>query len=278
MRELAYKRILTVQDISCLGQCSLTVALPILSACGHEACIIPSAVLSNHTAFESFTFRDLSEEIPAISKKWQELKVKFSAFYTGYLGKAEQVPYIKELKETCLLSGAPLIVDPAMADGGKLYVGFDAEYVEAMKELCACADIILPNLTEACFLADLPYREDFSQEEIRQMVMNLGARFQCKVVLTGATTDPDKSGVAVLDGAEPIFYFHEKHSNGCHGTGDVYASVFAGALMQGKSLYDSARLAADFTADCIGFTNGDADHWYGVKFEPLLGDLIEKLK
>lgn len=275
---MAYKRILTVQDISCLGQCSLTVALPILSACGHEACMIPSAVLSNHTAFESFTFRDLSAEIPVICKKWQELNVKFSALYTGYLGKSEQVPYIKELKETCLPPDAPMIVDPAMADHGKLYTGFDDAYVAAMKELCMSADIILPNLTEACFLADLPYREDFSQEEICQMVLNLGKKFQCKVVLTGATTDPNKSGVAVLDGEELIFYFHIKHSNSCHGTGDVYASVFTGALMQGKSLYDSACLAADFTADCISATNGDADHWYGVKFEPLLGDLIEKLK
>ncbi len=278
MRELAYKRILTVQDISCLGQCSLTVALPILSACGHEACIIPSAVLSNHTAFESFTFRDLSAEIPAISKKWQELNVKFAALYTGYLGKAEQVPFIKELKENCLLPDAPLIVDPAMADHGRLYTGFDDAYVAAMKELCMSADIILPNLTEACFLADLPYREDFSHEEIIQLVVNLGKQFECKVILTGAIADPEKSGVAVLEGGEPRFYFHKKHSNTCHGTGDVYASVFTGALMQGKRLYDSACLAADFTADCIGFTKGDAEHWYGVKFEPLLGNLIEKLK
>ena len=275
---MSYNRILTVQDISCLGQCSLTVALPILSACGQETCIIPSAVLSNHTAFESFTFADLSKEIPAITKKWNELEIKFSALYTGYLGKAEQVPYIKALKETCLLPDAPLIVDPAMADHGKLYVGFDAPYVAAMRELCASADVILPNLTEACFLADLPYREDFSHEEISEIVLSLGKKFQCKVVLTGATTDPSKSGVAVWDGGELQFYFHGKHSNSCHGTGDVYASVFTGAVMSGKSLYDAACIAADFTADCIGFTKGDADHWYGVKFEPLLGTLIEKLK
>ena len=273
-----YQRILTVQDISCMGQCSLTVALPILSACGLESCIIPSAVLSNHTAFESFTFKDLSGEILNICRKWQELGIKFSALYTGYLGKAEQVPYIKELKETCLLPDAPLIVDPAMADHGRLYTGFDAAYVEAMGALCQSADIILPNLTEACFLAKKEYREDFAKEEIEELVRKLGEKFQCKVVLTGATTDPDHSGVAVLDGEELKFYLHQRHANSCHGTGDVYASVFTGALMKGMSLYEAACLAADFTADCIGYTAEDPDHWYGVKFEPLLGNLIEMLK
>ncbi len=273
-----YNRILTVQDISCLGQCSLTVALPILSACGMETCIIPSAVLSNHTAFESFTFRDLSKEIPVICKKWQDLGIQFSALYTGYLGKAEQVEYIKEIKETCLLPGAPLIVDPAMADHGRLYTGFDAAYINAMEDLCKAADIILPNLTEACFLLGKAYREDFSEEEIERMVRELGAKFQCKVILTGAVASSEQSGVAVLDGEELKFYLHQKHANSCHGTGDVYASVFTGALMRGKELYEAACLAADFTADCIGYTAEDPDHWYGVKFEPLIGNLIEKLK
>lgn len=275
---MSYKRILTVQDISCLGQCSLTVALPILSACGVETCIIPSAVLSNHTAFESFTFKDLSEEIPKICQKWQELKVKFSALYTGYLGKAEQVAFIKDLKETCLSEGAPLIVDPAMADRGRLYAGFDANYVESMKDLCAAADLILPNLTECCLLLDIPYREDFTEQELTAMVLALCEKYRCKAVLTGATCDSSKSGVAVCEGSAVQFYLHKKHAAGCHGTGDAFASALTGALMQGKSLYDSACLAAEFTADCIEYTNQDSEHWYGVKFEPLLGNLIERLK
>ena len=130
------KRILTIQDISCVGQCSLTVALPILSACGMETCILPSAILSTHTAgFSGFTFRDLTDDIPAIQKHWQKEGIQFSAIYTGYLGSLKQIGYVKNILETMGTADCVRVVDPAMADNGQLYSIFDMDYVEGMKEL-----------------------------------------------------------------------------------------------------------------------------------------------
>jgi len=145
---MSYKRVLTIQDISCVGQCSLTVALPILSACGLETCILPSAVLSTHTYnFKGFTFRDLTDDIPEIQKHWQKENISFDAVYTGYLGSTKQIAYVKNILETMVADGGRTIVDPAMADNGKLYPGFDGEYAAAMAELCAVADVILPNVS-----------------------------------------------------------------------------------------------------------------------------------
>ena len=157
---MAYKKILTIQDISCVGQCSLTVALPILSACGLEACILPSAVLSTHTAgFSGFTFRDLTDDMPAIQAHWQKENIKFKAIYTGYLGSIKQIGYVKNILETMGDDDCVRIVDPAMADNGKLYSIFDMDYVEAMKPLCGIADILVPNITEAAFLTGCEYCE-----------------------------------------------------------------------------------------------------------------------
>ncbi len=273
-----YKRILTVQDASCVGQCSLTVALPIISACGIETAVIPSAVLSTHTAFGSFSFCDLTEEIPNIKKVWQKENINFAAIYTGYLGNKSQVGYVKEIMRECVVEGGMKIVDPAMADGGNLYCGFDEEYVEAMTELCKSADIILPNITEACLMTGKEYKTEFDKAYVEDLLDALYELCGATVVLTGVSLSPDKTGVAVFDGENTEYYEHEKVSNGCHGTGDVYASVFTGALMRGKTIIESASIAADFAYECIKFTNDDADHWYGVKFEPLLGNLIERLK
>ena len=154
---MSYKRILTIQDISCVGQCSLTVALPILSACGVETCVLPSAVLSTHTAgFSGYTFRDLTEDMPAIKDHWVKEGIAFDGVYTGYLGSTKQIDYVKEIIAATAKDGVA-IIDPAMADNGKLYPGFDAAFVEEMKKLCATADYLLPNLTEACLLTDTEY-------------------------------------------------------------------------------------------------------------------------
>ncbi len=273
-----YKRILTVQDTSCVGQCSMTVALPIISACGIETAVIPSAVLSTHTAFGSFTFCDLTEEIPKIKDVWNKENIKFSAVYTGYLGNKAQVRYVKEIMKECLCEGGVKIVDPAMADGGKLYYGFDETYVAAIKELCADADFILPNITEACFLTGIEYKTEYDRSYIEKLIEGLKEFFSGTVILTGAAITSGKTGVAVCKKDEIRFYEHEKIAEGCHGTGDVYASVFTGAVMRGKTPFEAAKLAADFTYECIKLTNPDKDHWYGVKFEPLLGKLIEMLK
>ncbi len=275
---MAYKKILTVQDISCVGQCSLTVALPILSAAGHETCILPSAVLSTHTAgFTGFTFRDLTADIPAIAAHWKREGISFDAIYTGYLGSAEQIAYVQEILATLLAPGGVSIVDPAMADNGKLYPAFDAAFVEEMKKLVFSADIILPNITEACFLTDTPYREDYDEAYIDLLLSRLRASGAKTVILTGVGFRPDVTGVMTLCGDEKRYYAHKRIARGSHGTGDVYASAFVGAYLHGRSAYDSAVIAADYTVKCIENTVDDPDHWYGVKFEPVLPYLIERL-
>ena len=276
---MAYKKILTIQDISCVGQCSLTVALPILSASGMETAILPSAVLSTHTGgFSGFTFRDLTDDMPAIQAHWQKEGIKFSAIYTGYLGSIKQIGYVKSILETMGTADCVKIVDPAMADNGKLYSIFDMDHVEAMKPLCGTADILVPNITEAAFLTGCEYRESYDEAYVTELCEKLCALGAKTVVMTGIGYREGKTGVAVYDGGHMSHYEHDKIGKGCHGTGDVYASAFVGALMNDKSIFDAAKIAADYTVKCIINTQGDADHWYGAKFETALGDYIEMLK
>ena len=276
---MAYKKILTVQDISCVGQCSLTVALPILSAAGHETCILPSAVLSTHTGgFTGYTFRDLTDDLPAVSAHWQKEHIKFDAIYTGYLGSAKQIAYVKDMFRDLAAEGCVTFVDPAMADNGKLYYGFDEAFVEQMKTLCVKADYILPNITEACFLTGVPFRTEYDEayiDELLAALRNIGVK---NVILTGVGFTPDTTGVMVLEGDEKRHYVHRKLPKSSHGTGDVYASAFVGAFMQGKAAYEAAGIASEYTVRCIENTSDDDSHWYGVKFEPVLGELIQMIK
>ena len=275
---MTYRRILSIQDISCFGQCSLTVALPILSAAGMETVIIPSAVLSTHTAgFSGFTVRDLTEDVPAIAAHWKKEGISFDAVYTGYLGSTEQIAHVQAIFDSLLAPGGLRIVDPAMADNGKLYPAFDAAYVEEMKKLCFGADIILPNITEACFLTGIAYREQYGEDYIDALLDAMRAAGAKTIVLTGVGYAPDKTGVVVRDEAGTRYYEHRKIEKGCHGTGDVYASAFVGALLNGKDAFEAAALAADYTVRCIELTQGDADHWYGVKFELALPDYLNML-
>lgn len=275
---MAYKKILTIQDISCVGQCSLTVALPILSACGLETCILPSAVLSTHTAgFSGFTFRDLTDDMPKIQEHWQKENIKFKAIYTGYLGSVKQVGYVKNILNTMGTDDCVRIVDPAMADNGKLYSIFNDEYVAAMRTLCASADILIPNITEACFLAEVEYRESYDESYVNELLLKLSKLGVKNIVLTGVSYAPSKTGVIVYENGTVRYYEHDKISKGCHGTGDIYASAFTGALMNGKDIFDAAKIAADYTVKCIINTQGDKDHWYGAKFETALGDLMKML-
>ena len=276
---MSYKKILTIQDISCVGQCSLTVALPILSACGHETAILPSAVLSTHTAgFSGFTFRDLTDDMPAIQKHWQKENIKFDSIYTGYLGSTKQVAYVKDILETMGTDTCVTIVDPAMADNGKLYPLFNLEYVEAMKGLCAIADILLPNITEACYLANVEYKETYDENYIMHLLEELAKLNPNTIVLTGVSYNDSKTGVIVYKNKEVQYYEHLKISKGCHGTGDIYASTFVGALLKGNDEFTSAKIAADYTVKCIENTQGDENHWYGAKFETALPYLIDTLK
>lgn len=276
---MSYSRILTVQDISCVGQCSLTVALPILSACGHETAVLPSAVLSTHTAgFSGYTFRDLTDDMPAIRAHWQKENISFDAIYTGYLGSTQQIDYVADLFATVCRKGGLCVVDPAMADNGRLYPGFDAAFVEAMKGLCAKADYVVPNITEAAFLTGLPYKTEYDRAYIDELLSALAA-IGCKnVVLTGVSYRQGFTGIVVVENGLYSYYEHELLPNSCHGTGDIYASAFVGALVRGKSAYDAAAIAANYAMACIRETAKLDNHWYGAAFEPALGQLIEMLK
>lgn len=275
---MPYKKILTIQDISCVGQCSLTVALPILSACGMETCILPSAVLSTHTAgFSGFTVRDLTDDIPGIQAHWIKEGIQFDAIYTGYLGSTKQIDYVKDIFHTLKAQGGTIIVDPAMADNGKLYPAFDLEYAAAMTKLCAEADFLLPNITEACYLTGVEYKETYDKAYIDQLLAKTAAIGAGTIILTGVSYVEGKTGVVVYQNGESTYYEHEKIAKGCHGTGDVYASAFVGALMNDKTAEESAKIAADYTVKCIENTQDDPSHWYGVKFETALRDLIQML-
>jgi len=276
---MRYKKILTVQDISCVGQCSLTVALPIISACGIETCILPSAVLSTHTAgFTGFTVRDLTEDIPGIKAHWQKENIAFDAIYTGYLGSTLQIGYVKELFRDVAAAGCATIVDPAMADNGKLYPAFDMVYVEAMKGLCAEADFVVPNITEACFLTDMEFKTAYDRAYIDELLARLTALGCKNIILTGVSYQKGKTGVVVVENGAYAYYEHELLPNSCHGTGDIYASAFVGSLVRGKGAFDAAKIAADYTVECIRYTATLDNHWYGAAFEPVLGKLIDMLK
>lgn len=272
---MSYKKVLTIQDISCVGQCSLTVALPIISACGMETCVLPSAVLSTHTAgFTGYTFRDLTEDMPAIKDHWVKEGIQFDAIYTGYLGSTKQIDYVADIFEATASKNGVKIVDPAMADNGSLYPGFDADFVEAMKGLCAKADYVIPNITEACFLTGIEYKTEYDREYVDLILQKLTALGCKNIIFTGISYEEGKTGVVVFEEGNYSYYEHEKLTNSCHGTGDIYASAFVGAFMRGKSAYEAAKIAADYAVECIKETAKLENHWYGAAFEPALGKLI----
>lgn len=275
---MAYKRVLTIQDISCVGQCSLTVALPIISACGAECCVLPSAVLSTHTAFPGATFRDLTEDMPQIAAHWQESGIRFDAISSGYLGSARQIGYVTDIFDNLAADGCVKIVDPAMADHGKLYRGFDKAFVEAMKTLCCKADYLIPNITEACLLTGTEFQTEYDRAYIELLLQKLAQLGSKNIILTGASYSPGITGVAVLEQGEISFYGHEKVAYNRHGTGDIFASAFVGALMKDRSASESARIASDFVLSCIKATAQADGHWYGATFEPVLGQLIQALE
>ena len=271
------KKLLTIQDISCFGQCSLTVALPVISACGIETVILPSAVLSTHTTgFKNYTFRDLTEDIPAIEKSWIGNGLKFDAFYTGYVCE-KQIRPILHLMESCGAEGALRIVDPVMADDGKMYPGFNADFPLKMRALCNGADFILPNLTEAAFLLGTECRlEGYDRKFIESMIERLHALGARNVILTGVSFDPALLGCAISDGSRIEYDFNPRQKKCSHGTGDLFASVFSGAMMRGKTPLEAAAIAADVV--CLAIPGTPDEHWYGVCFEKVIPDLVDMLK
>lgn len=273
---MPYKRILTIQDISCVGQCSMTVALPILSACGHETCILPSMVLSTHTGgFGKPVVQNLVNQMDMIRSHWKGEGIVFDAIYIGYLGSLDAVLAAEAIVEDLLSPDGKLIVDPAMADHGKRYSGLDAAYADAMKTLCLRSDVMLPNITEAAMMTGMPYCEIYDEDYIRNLLVKLGGK---AVVLTGTSFEPGKTGAAIRVDGDIRYYFHDRYDRSFHGTGDIFASAFTGAFLQDKSLEDAVRIAADYTCKSIYHTIQNPAHWYGVKFETALPSLIEMLQ
>lgn len=273
-------RIVTIQDISCVGKCSLTVALPIISAMGVEAAVIPTAVLSTHTAFKGFTFRDLTNDINDIAKHWKKEKIDFKAIYTGYLGSFEQLNIVSGFIDDFKKDDTIVFIDPVMADNGKLYPGFSEDFAKQMAKLCKKADVIVPNITEACFMTGTQYKEKYDKEYILSLIKNL-SDLGCKtVVLTGVSFEEGKVGVMSYnkDKDEYFSYFREKIPVLYHGTGDVFSSTCVGAIARGKSLEEALKIATDYTVECIKTTFEDKDsNWYGVNFEECMPFLVNEI-
>lgn len=275
-------KILTIQDVSCYGQCSITVALPIISAFGIETAVLPSAVLSTHTSgFSEYTVRDLTEDLPAIREHWEKEGIYFDAIYTGFISSMQQVDYIKDIIDSRLKPNGVVFVDPAMADHGEFYNGFDQEFADKMGELCKTGDYVLPNTTEACYLLHKPWKEEFTKEEMIEMANELSAFTKKHVILKGDTHKTDKLGMIILDKDEPSateFVYNDKVNHVSHGTGDVFASAFVGSIMNGKTPSCAAKIAGEFTKEAIAKTVGDDTHTYGVKFEQVIPSIQELLK
>jgi len=274
------KRILTIQDISCLGKCSITIALPVISAMGVETVILPTAVLSTHTMFKNFTVRDLTEDLIPITDHWKSEDVRFDAIYTGYLGSAEEIGIAKRIFDEFRTDDTLIFIDPVMADNGKLYPAFDMEYAKLNAELCGKADIIVPNITEACFMTGMDYRETYDEAYIRELIARLKELGSRMVVITGVSLSPGKTGVYGYDRDKDSYfnYQNDRVDAQYHGTGDLFSSVSVGALMRGLSVEDAFRIAADYTADTIRETLKNPEKpWYGVDFEATLPELVKQL-
>ena len=276
------KRIAAIHDISGFGKCALTVALPVISAAGIEVSAIPTAVLSTHTGgLKGYTCLDLTDEMPKIAHHWKTLGLTFDAVYSGYLGSERQIDIVSDFIDTFCQNGSFAIVDPAMADNGKMYALLDMQFAKAMKRLCQKADIIVPNMTEAAFLLDREYfHGPYTKEYIESTVRELSRLGPKKIVLTGVCFEENTIGAASYDAESDTvtYYFRERVEGMFHGTGDVFASALTAALLRGKTLEKASEIAVDFTVDSIRRTaEGGTDHRYGVDFERGLGDLIKTL-
>ena len=276
------KRVAAIHDISCVGRCSLTVALPILSAAGFDTSVLPTAILSTHTGgFEGFTFRDLTDDIKPISNHWQSLDIKFDALYSGFLGSFEQIDLVADFFTSFRSNDTIVMVDPVMADNGVLYSIYSPEMAKGMTKLCAKADIIVPNLTEAAFLLDEDYiGESYSQEYIETLLKKLSTLGAKQIVLTGVSFDKAKLGAAAFDSdtGKVSYAFNDKVDGYFHGTGDVFSSTLLSALLNDFPLEEAIQIAVNYTLKCIRLTEKlGQEKRYGVCFEKAIPYLIQQL-
>ncbi len=274
------KRALAIHDISCVGRCSLTVALPIISAAGVDCGVLPTSILSTHTGgFQGFTFRDLTEDIVPIAEHWKTLDLKFDALYSGFLGSFEQIDLVAKLFEDFKTPDNIILVDPVMADNGVLYSIYSPEMAKGMAKLCAKADIIVPNLTEAAFVLDEPYKgESLTREEVEALLAKLSALGPKKVVLTGISFNEGRLGAACWDDGKMHYCDCERVEGYFHGTGDVFGSALLGGLLNGMTLEEATRLAVNYTHKCITLTvEAEQEKRYGVCFERALPYYLKEL-
>lgn len=278
------KRVAAVHDISGIGKCSLTVALPILSAAALECSVLPTAVLSTHTAgFEGFTYRDLTEDIEPITKHWATLGLPFDSIYTGFLGSFEQIELVGKLFDAIKSEDTLIAVDPVMADNGKLYPIFPKEFPLAMKKLCEKADLIMPNFTEAAFMLGEDYVEGpYTKEYIEGLLSRLASATGVKeIVLTGVWFDEKELGAAAYncEKKKTHYIMGERIDGSYHGTGDVFGSALVGALVRGHNPARAVRIAVDFTIASLKWTKEAKTPWnFGVNFEVNLKSYIEALE
>lgn len=268
------KRIVSIQDVSCLGKCSQTVALPIISSMGVETAILPTSVLSTHTAFKNFTFKNLSEEIYKIIEHWKQEKFGFDLIYIGYTGTEEILDLVLNFIDEFKTENNIVVFDPAMADHGKMYAGINKDIIEKMKEVCKKADILRLNITESSFLLGKEYKENPSIEEIKQTAKGLKELGPKKVIITGVEQD-EKIGAVGFDGTNYYSNFETKYNVSYHGTGDVFTSALSGSLVKGKTLEEAIKIATKFTTECVRLTYEDINGiTYGVNFEEAIPYLI----
>ena len=274
------KRILTVQDISCLGKCSLTVALPLISAMGVETVILPTALLSTHTMFKGFTVKDLEDQLVPITDHWKKENVEFDAIYTGYLGTENEIDVVKNIIRDFRTENTFVFVDPVMGDNGRLYPAFDESYAQKNATLCAEADLIVPNITEAAYMTGLDYKEVYDEAYIKDLLLRLAELGAKNVAVTGVSLSEGKTGVMGYDTKKKAFFSYQNRRipTAYHGTGDVFSSATLGALMNDISLPDSLKIAADYTARTIEVTaDNPKKPWYGVDFEATIPELLKTL-
>ncbi|GMO35309.1 MAG: pyridoxamine kinase [Candidatus Azobacteroides pseudotrichonymphae] len=277
------KRIVAIHDISGVGKCSLTVALPIISAAGIETSVLPTAVLSTHTGgFKNFTYRDLTKDITSITTHWKSLNITFDAIYTGFLGSFKQLDLMIEFFKTFKTDNNIILVDPVMADNGKLYKTFTPKFVKGMHQLCKKADVIVPNITEAAFLTKEEYKHGpYTKEYIERILKNLNTLGPKKIVLTGVFFKEEELGVATYNASSgKITYTLEKRIPGYfHGTGDIFSSALLSGLLNGFSLAVSASIATRFTVAAIQKTAvSKTDVRFGVNFEQGIPEFLKELK
>ena len=269
------KRLVTMQDLSCLGKCSLTVVQPTISAMGVACTVLPTAVFSTHTGFPGPAIRDLGDFARPAMDHWQSIGAGFDGILTGYLASPAQGELALELAER-FGKNARIVHDPAMGDHGRLYSGMGPQMVEAHRRVCAKADLILPNLTEGAFLAGIGYQERSDLEYCRQIATALLKTSAKAVLLTGYAPKPDTVGFYYTDGATEFAHAAPKIPRACHGTGDLFAAVTTGGLLGGLSVPEAGTLAAEFVHRAIANTGKDSR--FGVEFETELGWLAEKCR